>query len=340
MDRLNRRKLVFVSVAAAGTLSLCACGNNGPAYSSSSPDETIDSAQQMIADGNARRLTDLIYAEDDQTRSFFNQVGSMLGSLQELGEAVESRFPDELAGFRTQAEQAAAEGKTNPLLARLVSAGRAGTGNRTFGVSQIDRTGLTLDTGSNPKKPGGVFSRGPSDSQREIVNSIIKQLLVDPYRWLEDGRDKIDHVYVSDDIVSLTWEGRPILPPFGLTLIERRGRWLLVTPTSYPGVSMVLPRNDDEWYVWGSMVKTLERVVIDLTKEVRSGSIRNMTDLADSATEKVAIPAMLVFFAYGNLMEERKAEAQRQQQQSAELQAAEKTSADTDDDQPAPDPEP
>ena len=195
-------------------------------------------------------------------------------------------------------------------------------------------------TGSTPTKPGGAFSRGPSDSQREIVNGILKQLLADPYRWLEQGRDKIDHVYVSDDIVSLTWEDRPILPPFGLTLIERDGRWFLVPPTSYPGVSMVLPRNDDEWYVWGSMVKTLERVVIDLTKEVRSGSIRNMTDLADSATEKIAIPAMLVFFAYGNLMEERKAEAQRQQQQSDELQAAQDTSANAKKEEPTPDPEP
>lgn len=338
MSRFYRQKLVFVAAAAAGMLALTSCGDTGPAYSASSPDETIDSARQMIAEGNARRLTDLIYAEDDQTRSFFNQVGSMLGSLQELGEAVEARFPDELAGFRAQAEQAAAEGKTNPLLTRLVSAGRASSGNRTFGVSQIDRTGLTLETGSKPSKPGGAFSRGPSDSQREIVNGIIKQLLVDPYRWLEQGRDKIDHVYVSDDIVSLTWEDRPILPPFGLTLIERDGYWFLVPPTSYPGVSMVLPRNDDEWFVWGSMVKTLERVVIDLTKEVRSGSIRNMTDLADSATEKVAFPAMVIFFAYGNLMENRKAEAQREQQQSAELQAAKNTSAD--DDEPAPDPEP
>lgn len=344
---LHPRPVLLLAV----TLALASCGDHKTPYAASSPDETIDAAQQMILDGNADQLTDLIYAENDQFRSFFNQIGSMLGSLQDLGDAVESRFPTELAAFRAEAEAAAAEGKTNPILARLVSAGRGSGGNRSFGVSQINREGLTLDTGAgSTPAPSNPFSGRQSESTRLVVNGIIKQLLADPYRWLEDGRDKIDHVYITDDTVSLTWDGKPILPPFGLTLIERDGRWFLVPPTSYPGVSMALPRNDDEWFVWGSMVKTLERVVIDLTRDVRNGSIRNMTDLADSAAEKVAIPAMLVFFAYGNLMEERKAEAKRLQaaKDAAEQPAAQPTDqpdeqapeGDGNDADPEPEPDP
>jgi hypothetical protein len=304
--------------------ALAACDRGGADYPASTPALAIDSAQQMILNGETERLTDLVYAENDDMRSFLNQIGSLLASLQTLGDAVESRFPEELAAFRAEGEAAAAEGKSNPLLARLVAA-NASQRNPTFGVSRIDREGLTLDTGADEpgaSSPSDFLAGRASDSQREIFNDILKQLLADPYRWLAEGRDRLDTVYIADDTVALTWDDRPILPPFGLSMIEEDGRWFLVPPTSYPGVRMVMPRNADEWYIWGSMVKTLERVVLDLERDVRSGQVRNMTDLADSATEKVAIPAMLVFFAYGNIMEQRMAE-----------QAAARRAAEQDEDQ-------
>ncbi len=321
-------KLHAFAVLLVAGVCLGGCSRPRTEYPASTPDEAIDSAQTMIVNGEADRLTDLIYAEDEATRSFLNQVGSMLGSLQRLGQAVEQRFPEELGAFRAEAEKAAAEGRTNPILARLV-ASRGGGRNRSFGVSRINREGLTLDNAGDgdarPARPGDLFTGRQSESQRELVNGIIKQLLADPYRWLADGRDRLDHVYISDDTVSLTWDDKPILPPFGLSLIEREGRWFLVPPTSYPGVRMVLPRNADEWFVWGSMVKTLERVVVDLERDVRTGQVRNMTDLADSAAEKVAIPAMLVFFAYGNMVEQRQAEmeAARDASRSGEATEAE-----------------
>ena len=252
----------------------------------------------------------------------------MLGSLLRLGEAVEQRFPEELAEFRAEAERAAAEGTANPLLARLLSSRRGGSRNAGVGVSQINREGLTLDTGgtgASPSRPSNPLAPRQSESQRAIVNGIIKQLLADPYRWLEEGRDNLDTVYIADDRVALTWNDRPILPPFGLSMIEEDGRWFLVPPTAYPGVSMIMPRNEDEWFVWGSMARTLEQVVIDLEKEVRSGRVRNMTDLADTAAEKVAIPAMLVFFAYGNMVEQRTAEAEKE----AEAMQEETTESDS-----------
>ncbi len=308
-------------------LALPACERQATLYPASTPDEALDSAQQMIATGEADRLTDLVYADSEQMRSFLNQVGSMLAALQDLGTTVEQKFPEELAGFRADAEKAAAEGRTNPLFARLVSARRGTSRNPGFGISQIDREGLTLDTGTAAPSRSNPLAPRQSESQRKIVNGIIKQLLADPYRWLEDGRDNLDTVYIADDTVALTWNDRPILPPFGLSMIEEDGRWYLVPPTSYPGVSMIMPRNGDEWFVWGSMVKTLERVVIDLESDLRAGKIRNMTDLADSAAEKVAIPAMLVFFAYGNMVEERTREAEKRSAETDQATDAEPADA-------------
>ncbi|MBZ0173539.1 MAG: hypothetical protein K8E66_14240, partial [Phycisphaerales bacterium] len=230
--------------------ALAGCSRDDRPYTATTPDETLDSAQKMIVNGEADRLVELVYAEDDQTRAFLDQVGRLLGSVQELARAVEQRFPDELARFRAEAAQAAAGGNASPLLTRLVSAGRQR--NREFGASQIDREGLTIDTGTEaaPRRPG--FMQGPrTESERKLINDILKQLLADPYRWLAEGRDKLGVVYISDDTVSLTWEDRPVLPPFGLVLIQRGGDWCLVPPTSNPIVKKIMPRNDDEWFVWG-----------------------------------------------------------------------------------------
>lgn len=307
-------RLVGAALVVAG---LAGCSRSGENYGAASPDEALDSAQRMIVNGEAHRLVDLIYAENEQMRSLLNQFGELLGSLQELGTEVERRFPEEIARYRSEAERAAAEGRTSPLLTRLVAAGR-GDQSRTFGTSRVDREGLTIDTGSprgeGRASAGGMLGRPQTESERQRFNDIIKELLVDPYRWLAEGRDKISTVYVSDDTVSLLWEGRPILPPFGMALVQRDDRWMLVPPTSYPGVSAVMPRNDDEWYVWGSMVRTLDHVVQDLGRDVRSGRVKNLSGLADAAVKKVAIPAMLVVFAYSNLVEER----QRQSAQEAE----------------------
>ena len=299
---------------------LTACDGGRTEYSASTPDDALDSAQQMIVAGEADRLTDLVYADSPEMRSFLNQVGSLLGSLQNLGEAVEARFPEEFTKFREEAEQAAAEGRTNPVLARLLASSRRGSRGNGFGTSQINREGLTLDTGAgspSPARRGNPLAPRQSESQRQIVHGIIKQLLADPYRWLEEGRDNLDTIYIADDRVALTWNDRPILPPFGLSMVEDQGRWFLVPPTAYPGVSMIMPRSEDEWFVWGSMVKTLERVAIDLEKDVRAGRVRNMTDLADTAAEKVAIPAMLVFFAYTNMVEQRAKEAPQAEAEAA-----------------------
>ena len=284
---------------------LAGCDSRTAEYPAGTPEQTLDSAAAMVADGNADRLVELVYAEDEHMRSLLNQVGLLLGSMQALADAVQKRFPEELEALRNKTEREGA----GPILARLVASGRSST-NREFGVSQIDRTGLTLDTGKAGRKRK---ARPPqmSQSQRELVNSLLRQLLADPYRWLEQGRSRLTTSRITDDTVAILWDERAILPPFGLVLIQRENRWWLVPPTRFPGVRKVMPRTEDEWFVWGSMVKTIRNVVEDLRKDVDAGRVRNLTDLADTAIEKAAIPSMLIFFAYSNLVE------QREQEQSA-----------------------
>lgn len=308
----SARLLAFAALLSAGLLA--GCSRAPAAYDASTPDAVLDSAQRMIREGEAGRLADLIYAENDQMRSFLNQFALLFASLQKLGVSVERRFPEELRQFREQSDLAAAAGRTNPILAQLSAAARSGrsSGAGAFGTAGINREGLTLDTGApaRPQRRPAMNAPAPrSESERQRANEIIKSLLVDPYRWLDEGRDRLGIISINDDTVALTWDGHPILAPFGLSLTRQDGRWFLVPPTSYPGINRIMPRNEDEWFIWGSMVKTLQQVVDDLTADVDSGRIRNLTDLADTAVEKTAIPALLIFFAYSNLVEARNREA-------------------------------
>lgn len=280
------------------------CERRSTAYDLDTPEGTLDAAAGMVAEGRADRLPELIQAEDPELRSLLNQFGRFLGELQTLGDAVERAMPEQVAAMREKAEIEAKEGRAASLIDRLTGAPAARGG---FGVSAMRSDDLGLDTGGGRSGVGSsLFGAGqPSASQRERFNQIAQEVLIDPYAWLEDGRKRLDSTYVTDEMVALTWDGKTLLPPFGVVLVDDGGAWRMVLPTRYAGVSRVMPKTPDEFAVWGSMVRTLEHVVIDLRRDVERGRVTTLTGLADAAVEKVAIPATLVAFAFSRLMDER-----------------------------------
>lgn len=294
-------------------IAIIAAGCDRPGYAHDTPDAALDAAQAMIADGRADQLVTLMYAEDEAQRSLLNQVGQLLGSMQRLAEAVEQRFPEEIAAFRAEAEAAAKENRASSW-ARYLLAGQSGPRRGGFGVAAIDREGLTLDTGADPAPAGlNPLAAAPQmdESTRGIINDLLKQIFADPYRWLEEGRGKLSTQYIADDMVAVLWEGRTIAPPLGVVMRDAPEGWQVVIPWNLPGISQIKPRNPDEYLVFGSIFKTAQNVVDDLTAEVRGGGVRNLTDLADEAVEKAALPAVMIFVAYANLKDQRDKEDQR-----------------------------
>lgn len=286
---------------------LCGCDRGPTAYDLGSPEGTLDAATGMVQEGRADRLAELIRADSDDMRSLLNQFGRFLGELQRLGETVREVMPEQVAAMEAEARAAVEEGRAASLIDRLTGA-PAGPGRGGFGVSAMRSEGLGLETGGSAESsPRSVFDAGrPSGSQRERFNALAREILIDPYAWIEDGRDRLGTAYVSDGMVALTWDDKTLLPPLGVVLAEDEdGVWRLLLPTRYPGVSAVMPRTADEYAVWGSMVRTLEHVVVDLRRDVEKRRVTTLEGLADAAVEKVAIPAALVAFAFSELMQER-----------------------------------
>ena len=98
---------VFLVASLAG---LPGCEEGQKEYAQDSPEAVIDSARQMLEDGTAARLVELLPAATDNNRIVYQEAGRMLRSLQNLATTLESSFPDEIAELRADAEAAALRG--------------------------------------------------------------------------------------------------------------------------------------------------------------------------------------------------------------------------------------
>ena len=303
---ITRAHITLISAVSLALLGGCAEERD---YASGSVDEVVASAKSMVANGDAEYLATLIHAEDAQMRSLLNQAGLTLGALQDLAEAVAERFPEELAEFREEMTVASEEDRASSLRRWLAPKNAflpSGMVGGLRGGSALEGLQLSGLSGEAPS----VTSPSPlpqiSESQREIFVAIAAQVLADPYGWLDEKRSRLGTFYIDDDTVGLAWDERPVLPPVFLILRQSDdGRWQIHIPWHFYPLSEFKPRTESEYFVFGSIFKTLENVAVDLRRDIRSGSIRNITDLADSAVEKAAIPLVLVFTAYSSLVDAR-----------------------------------
>ena len=254
-------------------------------YDLSSPEAALASARLMIERNDAERLSDLIEASNENERRLLGQVGLTLGHLQDLANAIREEMPEELERYREELEEAAARGEPVTFFER-VAARRGGARERP------------------PDQGGAEMFRG--SPVRERINVVLQGMIADPYAWIEDSEARLSFVEVDDDLVALQWDGEPILPPFGVVMRRQdEGQWKFVPPLNLPGIRDAAPRNEDEFLIWGSLVASLDNVLVELTEEVRDGRHATFESVADSTFEKIAIPAVMIMYAYGQAIEAR-----------------------------------
>lgn len=246
-------------------------------YSQESPEALVDSAQQMVVDGNARRLSELVWTESDGEALVIDRLGRTFGALQRLGSAVSVAFPEEVDKIRQQADEAAENGQINSLIGRALTA------------------------------QGGIARGAPSairdnDRMRQGLDNVVRELMADPYGWLERHGEKLEPMYITDDIVALSWQGKPVV---GLSLVEHDDLWYVKLPLDMPALRQFLPQNDEEFEIWGELVASVHNVLLDLAIEVENGEHKNLESVAATAGEYALPTALMVMIAYGKALEER-----------------------------------
>lgn len=273
------RALFGVVGALVLAILLTGCSDATPSRQST-PDETIATARAFLAAGEGERLHELIYSTSPDMRQFLSRSGRMLGNLEKLSDSMQKRWPKEIAALRAKAEEAAKKGQPTSLLGQV--AGQAMQQNRR--------------------------RRGPPrGDERQGFDDAIARLFADPYAVLRDSEGKLQAVYMTEDQMALTWNGKPVLAPLGMTMRKsEEGKWYFELPLNLPGVSGFMPKTKEQWELFGGVVTIFDKVVVDLTKEIEEGKLQTMEAVSRRAGEMTFIPAAMTFYAYTKLRDEQK----------------------------------
>lgn len=271
-------KLILVIAA---SFVLAACSRDAD-YSQATPEDTIATAKLMVERGEASKLDRLIYADSKEMRALMRRVGVMLGHLQELASSIQAQFPDDVAKMKSKVEKAAKEGRATSLFSQFAQEAMPQQGRR--------------------RRDGP-----PRGGEKEAFNVAIQQLFADPYGWLDESASRLTTEYLTDDKVSLRWDGKSILPPVGMHMkLAEDGKWYFALPTGFPGANRILPKTTDEYKIWASLINVFDKAIVDLNEDVRLGRIGSLDAMATKAGEKAFLPAVMVFFAYGEALKARR----------------------------------
>src|SRR5262245_32225995 len=101
-------------------LSVCLLAGCG-GVDRDTPEATIASARKVVEQGRADKLGQFIYAENKDMRKLMNRFGVFMGNVQKLGDAVQEKFPKEVAELKAKAADAAKSGKATSLLSQMTS---------------------------------------------------------------------------------------------------------------------------------------------------------------------------------------------------------------------------
>lgn len=274
MPRRSFFTLVFTCAVAC---VLTACSRDP--YPQGTPEETLASAQLMVKNGEAEKLPRLIHADNPDMRRWLNTVGRLLGDVETLATTINAKFPGEVAELRRKAEEAAKEGRATSLIGQIVqqSRGAAGGKARSRGGQAKDRS-----------------------QTRDDFNDALTRLFTDPYAFLNDTQGRLTVVEVDDETAAILWDEKPVLPPVGMVMRkEEDGRWCIVLPTNVPGADKFMPQDKEQWEILGKLVVTLDKMTIDLNKEVAEGRHQSLASVSRRAGEMTFVPAVMVVYAYG-----------------------------------------
>ena len=254
----------------------------------STPEGTIAAARWAVERGEARRIGDYIFADNEDTKRLFRRLGVFLGNVQRLGETIQAKFPSEVEALRVAAEKAAAEGKSTSLVSQLTSQMRPGRGRR--------------------NAPPAMAA---DDSARQAFDNALKNLFADPYGWVRESEKRLTTTFLTDTSVALLWDEKPILPPIGMVMRrdDKDGRWYFALPTNLPGVSNFMPKTKEQFEIFGGLIKVFDQVVIDLRSDIEEGRLTTLDEVSRAAGEKTFLPAALTVFAYARLTDSQKKEA-------------------------------
>lgn len=257
------------------------CRKRDP-YSQASPEDVLASAIAMVKNGEAGKLTRLIYADTREYRSVLNRLSGLLDSLQSLGVEVKNRFPKDVEALRAQMVEK---------------------------VKGADQSGLAakLNTESAPPAASTPARMTGSEARRreQQFEDLSRQILADPFSLIEANADRLSVERLADDAATIKFDNEPLLMG-AIQLKKHADQWYIELPLNLPFVSSFVPQTRNEWSIIGSLIKMTDAVVQELEADLKAGAVPRLELLANKAGEKAFMPGAMIVLVYGKEMDIRR----------------------------------
>ncbi|MBX3366294.1 MAG: hypothetical protein KF912_03140 [Phycisphaeraceae bacterium] len=312
----HRHTLPLVLLALC-VIGLGACRKKPNTYDQSTPEAVLASAKAMVANGDTRRLTELIQADTKEMRALWDRIGYLCGDLADLGVQLNASFPQEIAEIKRKAASGEMPSSGGALLSQITGGQRAG-----------QRPGARRGPPGRGQPTQTDPSMDPSRDPRGAINDAMRQILADPFAWLGENSERLSVTPINDEMAAMLWDNKPIFPPVGI-VIQRSAyddKWYLAPPIHLPPMNQLLPKTADEYAIWMQLIDAFRNVLIDMRKDVAAGKMRDIEEVSRAAGERAFIPVAFIGVAYSKAMEERRRAEREARRAASEANAPATTS--------------
>jgi hypothetical protein len=227
-----------------------------PEYDLSTPEKALDSAAKMVEDGRADLLPRLI---DLKPRDLeFDDGVTEASAIEDV------------------------KGKLGEMLGRLW---RVSTKLNERFESEV-RKELALAA----ERAKGAAAGRPD------IGEILTGFMVDPFRFLKDGRDRLTAEDLSDGTAALLWDDEPV---FGgvISMVETGDGWKFAFPAEVAQGSDFWPQTRQEWAVVAAMMLGIENSLEDFERELDGNSFRSLQQASERVgrilAESVAVQSII-----------------------------------------------
>lgn len=243
-------------LAPLAAVAVVLAGCSDPEYDLSTPKRALDAAAKMVEDGRADLLPRLI---DLKPRDItFDDGVTEASAIEDV------------------------KGKLGEMLGRLW---RVSTKLNTRFEPEVRK-----ELARAAERAKGAAGGGAD------IGEILTGFMVDPFKFLKDGRERLGAEDLSDGTAALLWDEEPVLGG-AISMVETGDGWKFTFPAEVVQGSEYWPQTRQEWAVVAAMMLGIENSLEDFERELDANSFRSLRQASERVgrilAESVAVQSII-----------------------------------------------
>ena len=141
---------------------------------------------------------------------------------------------------------------------------------------------------------------------REGMGDEFQAFLLDPAPWIEEQMDRVDVVYVEDELYAIQFDRKPV---FGVGILLRLNtednKWYFVWPENIPGLSTAMPKTEAEWQILRSILKSVANGSEWTENAIAEGKADDLEEVWEQVVRNVAPNIVIGWLLYEQAIKKR-----------------------------------